>query len=156
MIIGVVRESQAGETRVAATPGTVRQLAGLGYEVVVESGAGQAASLSDGDYTDAGAAVAGKADAWGADIVLAVNAPSDDEIDLLHPAAMLVAMLSPGLRPDLVRKLAQRTVTALAVDAVPRISRAQSLDVLSSMANIAGYRAVWRPRMPSGGSSPAR
>ncbi|BBB01552.1 putative pyridine nucleotide transhydrogenase, alpha subunit [Actinacidiphila reveromycinica] len=141
-VVGVVSESQPGETRVAATPATVRQLLGLGYEVVVQAGAGAAASLSDEAYEEAGATVGDRARAWGADVVLAVNAPSTEEIGLLRDGAVLVALLAPATRPELVDALAEQGVTALSMDAVPRISRAQSLDVLSSMANIAGYRAV--------------
>ncbi|MFC5664294.1 Re/Si-specific NAD(P)(+) transhydrogenase subunit alpha [Kitasatospora misakiensis] len=137
--IGVVAESAAGETRVAATPSTVRGILALGYEVVVESGAGTASGFTDDAYTAAGATVA---DAWTADIVLKVNAPSTAEIARLRDGATLVGLLAPAQRPDLLEELSTRPVTALALDAVPRISRAQSMDVLSSMANIAGYRAV--------------
>jgi NAD(P) transhydrogenase alpha subunit len=124
---------------VAATPATVEQLVRLGYAVVVEAGAGAASSFPDEAYVEAG----GTADAaWRADVVLRVNAPAAEEIGRLCDGATLVGLLSPALDPDLVDALAQRPITALAMDAVPRISRAQSLDVLSSMANIAGYRAV--------------
>jgi H+-translocating NAD(P) transhydrogenase subunit alpha len=140
--IGVPRETRARETRVAATPATVGKLRALGYEVVIETGAGAAASFQDEAYAEAGATVGTAADAWQADVVLRVNAPSTDEIPRLRDGATLVGLLSPGLDPDLVDALATRPITALAMDAVPRISRAQSLDVLSSMANIAGYRAV--------------
>jgi NAD(P) transhydrogenase subunit alpha len=139
MIIGIPRESHGGETRVAATPQTVGALLKLGYSVVVESGAGAASSFADTAYIEAGAEIG---DPWGADIVLKVNAPSDDEIAALRDGATLVSLISPGLNPELVEKLSARPITVLAMDAVPRISRAQSLDVLSSMANIAGYRAV--------------
>jgi NAD(P) transhydrogenase subunit alpha len=128
---------------VAATPVTVRQLTGLGYAVVVEAGAGRAASFPDDAYVEAGARLVGTAaEAWSADVVLHVAKPTTLEIGLLRDGAVLVSQLTPALDPDLVAMLASRPVTALAVDAVPRISRAQSLDVLSSMANIAGYRAV--------------
>ena len=140
--IGVVAEG-AAETRVAGTPPTVAQLIKLGYEVVVESGAGAKSSFTDEAYTEAGASIGNRDDAWAGDIVLKVNAPSDEEIDRLRDSAIVIGMLQPGLNPDLVEKLASRPITALAMDAVPRISRAQSLDVLSSMANIAGYRAVY-------------
>src|SRR3954452_25007818 len=130
------------ETRVAETPATVTKLRALGYEVVVESGAGDGSSIPDDAYTEAGATVGTADDAWQADVVLRVNAPTDAEIGRLRDGATLIGLLSPGLRPELVAALAQRSITALAMDAVPRISRAQSLDVLSSMANIAGYRAV--------------
>ena len=140
MIIGVVRESQPGETRVAATPATVGKLLQLGYDVVVEPGAGDASDFPDGAFVDAGATVGGGA--WQADIVFAINAPSEDELDRLKPGATLIALLAPALNADMVEALARRPITALSMDAVPRISRAQSMDVLSSMANIAGYRAV--------------
>ncbi|WP_396903098.1 Re/Si-specific NAD(P)(+) transhydrogenase subunit alpha [Mycolicibacterium sp.] len=139
MLIGIPRESLPGETRVAATPQTVGQIIKLGYAVVVESGAGAASSFSDAAYVDAGAEIG---DAWDADVVLKVNAPDDAEIGKLRDGATLVSLISPALKPELVEKLSSRPITVLAMDAVPRISRAQSLDVLSSMANIAGYRAV--------------
>jgi len=139
MIIGVVKEALAGETRVAATPATVTQLRNLGYDVVVDPGAGSASSYSDEAYLGAGATVG---NASCADIVFCVNAPTKVQLDGLREGATLVGILSPGLNPDLVADLEGRPISALAMDAVPRISRAQSLDVLSSMANIAGYRAV--------------
>lgn len=139
MLIGIPRESLPGETRVAATPQTVGQIIKLGYAVVVESGAGVASSFSDAAYVDAGAEIG---QAWDADVVLKVNAPDDGEIAKLRDGATLVSLISPALKPELVEKLSTRPITVLAMDAVPRISRAQSLDVLSSMANIAGYRAV--------------
>ncbi|MDW4571393.1 Re/Si-specific NAD(P)(+) transhydrogenase subunit alpha [Microbacterium sp. M3] len=139
--IGIVAEAP-GETRVAATPTTVPKLIALGYDVVVEAGAGVASSFPDAAYTAAGATVVSGSEAWLSPIVLKVNAPTPAEIDRLADGATIVATLSPALRPDLVEALATRGITALALDAVPRISRAQSMDVLSSMANIAGYRAV--------------
>ncbi|MDF9717911.1 Re/Si-specific NAD(P)(+) transhydrogenase subunit alpha [Nocardioides sp. ChNu-99] len=140
--LGIVAESTPGEARVAGTPATVKQLVGLGYDVVVEAGAGAAASFTDEAYAEAGARVVGAEEAWRSAVVLKINAPTDAEIDRLAEGATLVSLLSPALRPELVEKLATRPITALAMDAVPRISRAQSMDVLSSMANIAGYRAV--------------
>ncbi|MFF0516864.1 Re/Si-specific NAD(P)(+) transhydrogenase subunit alpha, partial [Streptomyces sp. NPDC004250] len=137
--VGVVAESIPGETRVAATPATVRPLLGLGYEVVVESGAGSASGFADDAYAEAGASIG---EAWAADVVLKVNPPSGEEIAELREGAALVALIGPAQRPELLEALAARDVTVLALDAVPRISRAQSMDVLSSMANIAGYRAV--------------
>jgi NAD(P) transhydrogenase subunit alpha len=142
MIIGIPRESLPGETRVAATPQTVGQLIKLGYEVVVESGAGAASSFTDEAFTEAGAGVGSAEQVWAADVVLKVNAPDDAEIAALRDGATLISLISPALKPDLLEQLATRPITVLAMDAVPRISRAQSLDVLSSMANIAGYRAV--------------
>ncbi|MYS88955.1 MULTISPECIES: Re/Si-specific NAD(P)(+) transhydrogenase subunit alpha [Streptomyces] len=137
--IGIPAESTAGETRVAATPATVGRLAALGYEVVVEPGAGASSRFSDAAYEEAGARLG---DPWQAEIVLKVNGPSSDEIGRLRDGATLIALIGPALHPELVDELARRPITVLAMDAVPRISRAQSLDVLSSMANIAGYRAV--------------
>jgi NAD(P) transhydrogenase subunit alpha len=139
MRIGIPKEAQAGETRVAATPNTVEQLVKLGYEVVVEAGAGELSSFTDEAYGAAGATIG---DAYRAEIVLAINAPDGEHLDRLDSHATLISWLSPMLNPELVDDLARRPITALALDAVPRISRAQSMDVLSSMANIAGYRAV--------------
>jgi NAD(P) transhydrogenase subunit alpha len=139
VIIGVVRESKRGETRVAATPTTVAQLLKLGYEVVVAPGAGDRSDFPDQAFVDAGATTG---DAWRADVVFAINTPAESELDQMKPGATLIALLAPRLTPDIVETLAERPITALSMDAVPRISRAQSLDVLSSMANIAGYRAV--------------
>ncbi len=121
---------------------TVGQLIKLGYAVLVESGAGAAASFSDSAFTEAGADIGSSDQVLKADVVLKVNAPNREEIAALRDGATLVSLMSPALNPDLVEQLASRPITALAMDAVPRISRAQSLDVLSSMANIAGYRAV--------------
>ena len=142
MLIGVPRETKQGERRVAATPATVTQLIKLGYEVLVESGAGDPSSFTDEAYREAGAQIGSDAQAWGAPIVFHVNAPDTAQIALLEPGAYLVSMMAPAQSPELLQALADRGVTALAMEAVPRISRAQSLDVLSSMANIAGYRAV--------------
>lgn len=140
-VIGIVREP-AGEARVSATPATVASLRKLGHTVRVERGAGADASYPDTEYETAGAALTDRAGAWGSEVVLAITAPGADEIALLAPGSTMIALLSPALRPELLQDLAARGVTALALDAVPRISRAQSMDVLSSMANIAGYRAV--------------
>jgi len=139
MRIGVLSEAQPGETRVAATPNTVGQLLKLGYDVLVEPGAGELSSFSDGAYEAAGATIG---DPFAAEIVFGVNAPAGEQLDRLKPHATLISWLSPMLNQALVDDLATRPITALALDAVPRISRAQSMDVLSSMANIAGYRAV--------------
>ena len=140
MLIGVLKEAHPGETRVAATPATVAQLLKLGYDVVVESEAGLASSFADEMYVEAGASVGDVLQK--ADVVFGVNAPTSAQLDAVKDGATVIAILSPMLKPGLVEDLAKRPITALAMDAVPRISRAQSLDVLSSMANIAGYRAV--------------
>lgn len=142
MRIGVPKETRPGETRVAATPKTVVQLIALGHDVCVEQGAGALSSFIDHAYEVAGARIAPTDEVWGSDVVVKINAPSDTEIAQLRTGAMLAGLLAPALAPELLDKLSAQGVTALAMDAVPRISRAQSLDVLSSMANIAGYRAV--------------
>lgn len=139
--LGIVKEGD-GETRVAATPETVAKLLALGYDVVVERGAGAASSFPDTQYTEAGAKVADKKKTWSSEIVMKVNAPTDAEIALMAPGTTVIALMAPSLRPELLAALAKRGLTALALDAVPRISRAQSMDVLSSMANLGGYRAV--------------
>ena len=139
MIVGVLKEAHAGETRVAATPTTVAALQKLGYEVVVEPGAGEAASFTDEAYGAAGAKLD---DPLATDVVIGVNAPTLAQRDRLEPGATLIAMLNPRLDEEIVADLSHRPITALSMDAVPRISRAQSMDVLSSMANVAGYRAV--------------
>src|SRR3569833_1552145 len=141
MHVGVVRESTETESRVALTPDGVRKVVKLGYAVVIEAGAGVRAGFEDAAYAAAGAEVSARP-VWDADVVVTVNAPTPDEIGQLRPGAVLIGALEPRLAPQRLTALAARGVTALAVDAVPRISRAQSLDVLSSMANIAGYRAV--------------
>jgi NAD(P) transhydrogenase subunit alpha len=142
VLIGVPAESKPGEARVAATPRTVAQLVQLGYDVAVERGAGARASFADEAYAAADARVVDRDEAWTADLVLKVNAPTDVETGLLRPGSLLACLIAPALNPALVERLTAAGVTALAMDAVPRISRAQSLDVLSSMANIGGYRAV--------------
>ncbi|MCH4210014.1 Re/Si-specific NAD(P)(+) transhydrogenase subunit alpha [Bifidobacterium sp.] len=142
MIIGIPKETLAGERLVAATPKTVTQLRALGYEVAVERSAGIEASYSDVAYSDAGASIVDAATAWGSDIVTTVNAPSEQQVAQLSDTAMLVSRLAPHTNKELLDALAKRGVTALALDAVPRISRAQSIDVLSTMSNVSGYRAV--------------
>lgn len=142
MRIGIPKESLPGETRVACTPATVTQLRKLGFEVVVEHGAGSAASLDDAAYEAAGAVVAGADEVWGCPLVYKVNAPDENEIGRLNAGQTLVSFLWPAQNPELVQKLADKKVNVLAMDMVPRISRAQALDALSSMANISGYRAV--------------
>ncbi|MCB7135640.1 Re/Si-specific NAD(P)(+) transhydrogenase subunit alpha [Cellulosimicrobium marinum] len=151
MRIGVPREAADAERLVAATPRTVERLRALGFDVVVEHGAGERATFADAAYAEAGAAVGDAAAVWASDVVVAVNAPTDAQVAALRPGATLVAMLYPGSRPDLVERLAAAGVTALALDAVPRISRAQSLDVLSTLSNVAGYRAVVEAAAEYGG-----
>lgn len=138
MEIGVPNE--VDDARVAATPKSVEGLRKLGYDVVVESGAGLAASFQDSAYEEAGARIVD--DPWSADIVLAVGEPAPDKLDRLREGATLITFLSPRQRPELTEDLARRGVTAMSMDMVPRTSRAQALDALSSLANISGYRAV--------------
>ena len=149
MRIGVPKEIHRGERRVAATPDSVKELLKLGFTVTVESGAGEAAHFTDASYRDAGAAIVADAGAlWReADLITKVRPPEVTpggihEIELLREGGHLISFLWPAQNADLLARLAARRATALAMDAVPRISRAQKLDALSSMANIAGYRAV--------------
>ncbi len=142
MKIGIPMESAPAETRVAATPKTVAQLVKLGYEVVVEEGAGAKAAYPDSDYVAQGAQIVGRAVAWAADVVCKINQPIAAEIKAMSEGATLISLIDAPRAGDLLRTLSERGLTVLAMDSVPRISRAQSMDVLSSMANIGGYRAV--------------
>ena len=142
MLIGIPRETRAGETRVAATPETVKKLAASGkHQVVVEAGAGDASSLPDADYAAAGARIGSTTDALGAALVLKVRAPAGSELATLASGSTLVGMLDPFDTAG-IEALAATGVTGLALERLPRITRAQSMDVLSSQANIAGYKAV--------------
>jgi len=142
--IGVPREVFPGEKRVATVPEAVEKLIKLGFRVAVESGAGDAANFSDDVYRAAGAEIIdGAARLWAAsDIVFKVRAPTPEEVGLMREGTTLVSFIWPAQNPELLEQLAARKVTVLAMDSVPRISRAQKLDALSSMANIGGYRAV--------------
>ncbi|MDO9645764.1 Re/Si-specific NAD(P)(+) transhydrogenase subunit alpha [Glaesserella parasuis] len=142
MLIGVPRELLDGETRVAATPKTVEQIKKLGFEVIIEENAGFKASFEDDAFAQAGATIGNAQAVWNADIIFKVNAPTDAEIALIKEGATLVSFIWPAQNPELMQKLSAKKINVLAMDAVPRISRAQALDALSSMANIAGYRAV--------------
>ncbi len=144
MKIGVPRETHPGERRVATTPEVAGQLQKLGYDVVVEKDAGAAASFADEAYQEAGCTIADSADdIWsGSDIILKVRPPESDQAEGLKDSQTLISFLYPGQNPDLLETLTKSGGTALAMDSVPRISRAQKMDALSSMANIAGYRAV--------------
>ena len=143
-VIGVPRETSAGEKRVATVPEVVEKLVKLGFGVRVQSGAGDAANFGDDAYRASGAEiVSDAAEFWAkSDIVFKVRAPSPQEVGLLREGGTLVSFIWPAQSPELMRELAARKATVLAMDSVPRISRAQKLDALSSMANIAGYRAV--------------
>ena len=150
MKIGIPKEVHAGEKRVATTPDVAKQLIKLGFEVAIEAGAGSAAHYSDASYVEAGVTVVKNAqEVWtDSGIILKVREPElnpdqqKEEIDLLHENQILITFLWPAQNPEMLKKLAEKKVTALAMDMIPRISRAQKLDALSSMANIAGYRAV--------------
>ncbi len=143
MKIGVPRETTAGERRVALVPEAVAKLVKAGSEVVVESGAGVGASHDDEAYRAAGATVAtDRAAALGADVVLKVQKPTPEEIGLLREGAALIGTLQPLTNPDLVRALVAKRTTSFSMDAIPRVTRAQPMDSLSSQSNIAGYKAV--------------
>lgn len=143
MKIGIPREVRPDEARVAATPETVERLAALGFEVAVETGAGAKANFPDSAYEEAGAEVLpDAASVWQSDLVVKINAPTDDEVELLAEGGKLLSMVWPKQNGELIEKLAARKATVFGLDCIPRISRAQAMDVLSSMAAIAGYRAV--------------
>ncbi|WP_386686500.1 Re/Si-specific NAD(P)(+) transhydrogenase subunit alpha [Lonepinella sp. MS14437] len=142
MLIGVPRELLDNESRVAATPKTVQQIQKLGFDVIVEHDAGFKASFEDQAFIDVGAKVGSAQDVWNADLIFKVNAPTDAEIALIKQGATLVSFIWPAQNPELMQKLSEKKINVLAMDSVPRISRAQALDALSSMANISGYRAV--------------
>ncbi|MGN6828642.1 Re/Si-specific NAD(P)(+) transhydrogenase subunit alpha [Paucibacter sp. M5-1] len=141
MLIGVPRESAAGETRVALTPETAKKLKAQGHVLRVEAGAGLAASVTDEAYAAAGAEIVDRATAFAAELLLKVRSPSAEELGLIKPGTVLVGMLNPFDRAGL-ESLAAAGLTSFALEAAPRTTRAQSMDVLSSQANIAGYKAV--------------
>ncbi len=141
MKIGIPAETRQGETRVAATPETVKKLVAAKHQVVVQSGAGVAASVTDEAFSAAGAQIGTAADAFGCEMVLKVRAPSADERAQIKTGTVLVGMLNP-FDNDNIAAMASAGLTAFALEAAPRITRAQSMDVLSSQANIAGYKAV--------------
>ena len=144
MKLAVPKETSPGETRVAATPESVKKFKGLGLDVVVQTGAGAAARIADADYVAAGASIAPDARTAldGADIVLKVRGPKGDEVGLLKKGAVVAALLAPHTEKDAIHILAAQGVSAFAMEFLPRISRAQAMDVLSSQANLAGYKAV--------------
>ncbi|WP_022979488.1 Re/Si-specific NAD(P)(+) transhydrogenase subunit alpha [Ideonella sp. B508-1] len=141
MLIGVPLETAAGETRVAVTPETAKKLVAQGHQVKVQAGAGLAASVPDAAYEAAGATLTDRNGALGAELVLKVQRPSADELALMKPGAALVGMLNP-FDKDGLAALAAAGLSSFALEAAPRTTRAQSMDVLSSQANIAGYKAV--------------
>lgn len=149
MKVGIPAETRPNERRVGLTPSSVRRIVELGYEVIIESGAGESANLPDQMYVEAGAEVSDNHEAWECDIVVKVWPPEFDtetdvrqEADLLAPNSVLVSLFWPERHEALIEHLSGKNISALALDQVPRVSRAQSIDVLSSTAGIAGYRAV--------------
>jgi NAD(P) transhydrogenase subunit alpha len=142
MKIAVPAETEAGEPRVAATPDTVKRFVGLGVEVTIEQGAGNAAGIPDADFTAAGAKVASGIVTKDADVVLKVRRPSKAELANYKPGALVIGMLDPYGNDAALAELASAKVSAFSMELAPRITRAQSMDVLSSQANLAGYRAV--------------
>ena len=140
-VIGVPRETATGESRVALVPKVVERLRAVGLAVVVEAGAGAGALIRDEHYQDVGATIG---DPWTADVVVKVNPPTDDEIGRLIPGATMIGLLAPRTRPEVTEQLRLAGITGFAMEAVPRISRAQTMDALSSQANVAGYKAVLR------------
>ena len=143
MKIGIPKEVYSLEKRVAATPEVVKDLIKLGFEINVESKAGDLASFTDDLYKESGASITDTASLWAeSDIILKVRAPSEEEVGLLDSSKTLISFIWPAQNKELLEKLSQTGATILAMDSVPRISRAQKMDALSSMANIAGYRAV--------------
>lgn len=141
MRIGIPAETRPGETRVAATPETVKKLVAGKHQVVVQSGAGIGSSVTDDAYQAAGAQIGSAAETFGCDMVLKVRAPNPDERAQIKPGTVVIGMLNP-FDADNLAAMAQHGLTAFALEAAPRITRAQSMDVLSSQANIAGYKAV--------------
>ena len=141
MNIGVPKETRTGESRVAASPETVKKYVAMGHQVLVQSGAGWKASYSDQAYTAAGATMVSAEQAFGAELVLKVQAPTEEELLLMTRGSTLVGMLAP-FNDTQAQVLAEAGITTFAMEAAPRTTRAQSLDVLSSQANIAGYKAV--------------
>jgi len=139
MKIGVPKETAAGERRVALVPDTVGRLAGDGVVVVVEPSAGVEAGFTNEAYADAGAELG---DAWAADLVLKVQRPTDEEVERLRSGQVLVGLLQPLVERELAEALAARGVTSFSLDAIPRITRAQSMDALSSQATVSGYKAA--------------
>ncbi len=143
MIIAVPRETTAGEQRVALTPDVVKRLLRGELQVLVESGAGSAAGFADAAYTEVGAQVGDGAAVWStADLLVTVQRPESEQLRRMKPGAILIGMLQPLVNHDLVKALATQRVTAMSLDALPRITRAQSMDTLSSQATAAGYKAV--------------
>lgn len=142
MKIGVLKESKSYEKRVALTPDVIKSLKKSGFDIVVEDGAGDASSFTNAEYEQAGASIAPKSDVCKADVVLKVNALTVDEIEQMNDSAACISFLYAYTVPEVVAALCKKKISAFAMDAVPRISRAQKMDALSSQANLAGYKTV--------------
>ncbi len=142
MTVGVVKETAAGERRVALVPEVIGRLAKDGIDVIVEAGAGESAFHADASYQEKGAQIVDRAEAYQAGVVVKVQPPSDDEIALLKQGGVLISFLAPLDTPEVAEKLAPQGVTALSMELVPRISRAQKMDALSAMSSLGGYKAV--------------
>ena len=142
MIIGIPKESLTGENRVSASPSSIKELIKLGFTVQIQKGAGTKASFTDDEFIASGATAVTKNACWKSDIIYKVNPPTLAEIELMKEGAYLVSFIAPAQNDELLQALKEKSITTLAMEMVPRMTRSQSMDALSSMANIAGYRAV--------------
>lgn len=142
MQIGIPKESLVGENRAAASPQSVKSLVKQGFSIVVEQNAGKNASFTDDAFEQAGAKIGTQQEVWQSDVIFKVNKPNDEELEWLKEGATLASFIAPAQSEELLKQLAAKNISTLAMDAVPRMTRSQSLDALSSMANISGYRAV--------------
>ena len=142
MDIGVLKESTHQEKRAAVTPNVISKIRKLGHNVLVEKDIGLNANFLDSEYAEAGATISDISNIWSCDIILKINKPNKDEVNKLSKAQTFISFFSPALHPDLLMQCARDNINVLSMDSVPRISRAQKMDALSSMANIAGSRAV--------------
>ena len=142
MDIGILKESALQEKRVAITPNVISKIRKLGYNILVEKDLGLNANFFDAEYVEAGAVISDTSDIWSCDVILKINKPLEDEVGKLSDNQTLISFFSPSTHPDLLKKCAKDNINVLSMDSVPRISRAQKMDALSSMANIAGSRAV--------------
>jgi len=142
MKVGVLKESKEKEKRVALSPDVVKQLVKKGFEILIENGSGESSSFSDEDFKAAGATIATKAEICNSDVILKVNAPTLEEANQMKNGAVSISLLYAYTQPELLEVFKSKQITAFAMDAVPRISRAQKMDALSSQANLAGYKSV--------------
>ena len=142
MDIGILKESARQERRVAITPNVISKIRKLGHNVLVEKGLGLDANFFDSEYVEAGAVISDTSNIWSCDIILRINKPHEDEVNKLSKNQTLISFFSPSTHPDLLKKCAKDNINVLSMDSVPRISRAQKMDALSSMAYIAGSSAV--------------